>query len=186
MRWYDGLLRLYPASFREEFGEEMRTIVAREWARQRQLGCFFGWLYLLRETTDALRSVAREQAAMPRSPQQHARCIVRASSLVLGLFFVMVSLTGPSNAFQALMLSTALLLLLGLFSAWHFEAAGGIFTLGLALLLGLMLLSVPVPTSLRPYTALAALLYLLPYVLFGAMFVWLGQQRLSSGSQVKG
>lgn len=186
MRWYDGLLRLYPASFREEFGEEMRTTFAREWARQRQLGCFFGWLYLLRETTDALRSVAREQAAMPRSPQQHARCIVRASSLVLGLFFVMVSLTGPSNDFQALMLNAALLLLLGLLSAWRFEAAGGAFTLGLVLLLGLMMLSAPVPATVRPYTALAALLYLLPYVLFGAMFVWLGQQRLRRRIQCKG
>lgn len=181
MRWYDGLLRLYPASFREEFGEEMRAIVAREWAQQCQLGWFFGWLYLLHETADALRSAVREHASAPRSPHQQARCIVRVSSLVLGLFFVIVSLTGPSNAFQLLMLIAALLLLLGLLSAWRFEAAGGAFTLGLALLLGLMMLSAPVPVTVRPYAALAALLYLLPYGLFGAMFVWLGQQRMRTG-----
>lgn len=186
MRWYEGLLRLYPAAFREEFGEEMRAIVAREWSQQRQLGWFFGWRYLLRETAEALRSAVREHALAPRSPHQQARCIVRVSSLVLGLFFVVVSLTGPSNAFQALMLSAALLLLLGLLSAWRFEAAGGAFTLGLALLVALLMLSAPLPVALRPYAALAILLHLLPYVLFGAMFVWLGQQRTSSGSQYKG
>src|SRR5207244_9979812 len=50
MKIYDLLLRLYPASFRNEYGEEMRAVFAR---RRREADGFFGraamWLGVLPE-----------------------------------------------------------------------------------------------------------------------------------------
>jgi putative ABC transport system permease protein len=44
MRLYRLLLRLYPASFRHEYGEEMRTLFARRWEQARGLGRVGLWL----------------------------------------------------------------------------------------------------------------------------------------------
>ena len=50
-RVYAGLLRLYPAAFREEYGGEMRAAFRRRWRDQRRergrIGLLILWVHLL-------------------------------------------------------------------------------------------------------------------------------------------
>jgi len=117
------------------------------------------------------------------------RWMARLSSLAVNSVFLLILFLALTNEDKPQGAAIPVLVLLVLtivscFAAWRWERAGG-----LAVLIGAVCLGVAVYAASRTYGAgprfLAPLLYAVPYLLVGTLFLWAARGQRSSWRRVK-
>ena len=79
MRFYSLLLRLYPASFRHEYGAEMRAIVARRLREAGPLARVFVWFDAIADLVVNASRVQLEVTSRERGTRSGLFCVRLAS-----------------------------------------------------------------------------------------------------------
>ena len=175
-RLYGWLLRLYPETFRDLFADEMQIIFAEVWVTAQTKQTIVATLF--HEFATLLVGAAREHViALNRSgPRDQARAVIRAASLLFLLFYTRVTLDSGDPERMRFMVFNVLLGV-GVITAWHWERRGGVLTIASALTV-MVLMAVNESSLLAWFALIPALLYPLPFVLFGWMFAILGGDTL--------
>ncbi|MBZ0301197.1 MAG: hypothetical protein K8J31_15725 [Anaerolineae bacterium] len=182
-RLYWGLMHLYPAALRAEFAREMQAVFETAWTQANQRGDALA--FCARELGSLLWEAGRTHWVItlnPTGPIEQARAITRMASLLLSLFYLKVTLGGTETT----MLLLNGILLAGVLAAWRWERQGVIVMLISALLAGFLLAfsltHIPGYPALLWLAMIPAVLYPLPFVLFGGMLTVLS--RVSAARQM--
>jgi hypothetical protein len=191
---YGWLLRLYPAGFRDEYGDEMRYAFCLTLRDARQKGHSVWTVLLLKEFTGLLMTAMIQHLNAPPAPDsrlRRARFVTRGASLLLNLFFVSVLVEivsdserlypGSNGVFLhafpflfALPLANLMMLV-----AWRWERMGGWLTIagGLAVMLtsaySLIITGrlMQMDFDVMIPALIANTLWLVPHLLFGLVFL---------------
>ena len=136
------------------------------------------WSFCRRELISLLWEAGRvgaDRLLLGEDPVAQARLIIRAASLLLGLFYLKVTLRGVDGG-MALLNG---IVLIGVLVAWRWERLGVTLMVASALLAGLLLAiaqtGIPGFTRILWLGLIPAVLYPLPFVLFGAMLIILNR-----------
>lgn len=203
MRAYGHLLKLYPADFQAEFGEEMQMVFALAVAEAARHSNHVLLAVIGREVRDlplgVMREYQREQARRRATELRvnandkrvwRARLVTRLSSAVLSLL-ILASLV-PSLQFSTSLnwMSTSIgiffLLLfmtaINLLIAWRWEQAGGLMSIGSGLGMGVFMAAY-IHTLASAQISLMGMiligvLWALPFVIFGVLFYKLGRHKM--------
>ena len=195
IRLYAFTLRLYPASFRATFAEEMRDVFAMS-IREAQFVSVWAllgvlWREVIHLPANILHARFRRLKPVQGSTIWRARQVTRLSSLIISLLILqhlVISLSSPDtlaldgvrlSMFFVLLFLTAVSMLL----AWRWERLGGLMTMVCGTALGAFLTFYlayfrPVEISVVGL-ALIGILWSLPFVTFGFMFYHLSQRSLA-------
>jgi hypothetical protein len=193
IRLYAYLLKLYPASFREAFGDEMQEVfalalltafgvsqMAAVWVVVRELINLPLSLWQIR------RDAFNQMSAIDRRVEQ-ARWFVRIIALLLGTFLLSTlrlilspsyNLYPQAIPFVLLLFVTSVSMLLAI----RWERLGGLLTGGggvaLGIFMGLYLSQIATSAECSAIAiVLIGVLWMLPFVIFGALFHQLSQHR---------
>ena len=181
-RFYALLLGLYPAAFYNDFAEEMQEIfgIALDDARRKnRLLRFLVW-----ELSGLCIGILREHSHKRKSKTSHtqatinrARWIARPGSAAYTLLLLFLTTTSqPQTDYQAMsnLISGVLITLLsvGLIIAWYRERAGGIIAVTSAVTIGVIFYQMLLAWPVHPVqAAIGAIIFVLPYALFGGFFI---------------
>ena len=117
------------------------------------------------------------------------RWIARLSSLTINSVFLLILVLAVTNEDKPQGAAIPVLVLLALtmvscLAAWRWERAGGIAVLVSAVALGLAAYAASDTYGLEP-RLLAPLLYAVPYLLVGTLFLWAARGQRSSWRRMK-
>ena len=189
---YGWLLWLYPAEFREDYGDEMRYVFLRVLDDARQQGRFLLYQTLLKEYFSMVTTALNQRMQAAADPKlRRARFVTRGASLLLNLFFgwVLIRILSDSETLypgsggvwvQAFPFLFALPLAnLMMLVAWRWERLGGWLTIagGIAIMVtsaySLLITGrlMNMDTQLMIPALIANALWLVPHLLFGLVFL---------------
>ncbi len=191
IRLYTYLLKLYPVSFREAFADEMQEVfaltlrtaigvsrMAALWVVVCELWQFPLSLWRVR------RDASSRMSAVDRRVQQ-ARWFVRIIAALLGTFLLSTlrMILSPSYNFYPQAIPFVLFLFVtsvSMLLAIRWERLGGLLTgsggVSLGIFMGLYLSQIATPAECSAIAiVLIGTLWMLPFVIFGALFHQLGQ-----------
>jgi predicted permease len=96
IRFYSALLRLYPASFRAEYGDEMTAVFAETWAAASPVGRV--WLVVRILVDEVLNAVAVHRAILAQDLRYTARSLNRARGFAATAILVTALGVGANTA----------------------------------------------------------------------------------------
>lgn len=197
---YRQLLKLYPASFRAAFADDMQTVFSMavtDAVRKDDIALF---IVIGRELRDLPLSVLREhQRVRGRRPRivqpalsrdelkvRRARIFIRMAGTLLSSFllFTLRDTLSPNyhlNATAAPFMGFLFITCVSMLFALRWERAGGLMTigggLGMGLYIGSFIASLARPEFSLIGAFLVGTLWMLPFVIFGALFYKLGRHH---------
>ena len=201
---YGHALKLYPATFRADFGEEMRTVFGMAVEEAAQAGDGTLLAIIGREIHDLPLSIIREHQgertrqrrllALTDNPNakqiRQARRLLQLSATPISLFllFTLRGIFSPSYSgypqaipflFFLFVASASMLI------ALRWEQAGGIMTMAGGFGLGLFMAGYMYTLSSSAFSFvgvfLVGTLWTLPFVIFGMLFYKLGRYQRPAG-----
>lgn len=194
VRGYSYLLKLYPAAFRDAFADEMLDVFALSFGAALSKSHWSAAWVVVHELWSlplslwhARRDSFQRMSASARRVQQ-ARWFVRIIALLLGTFLLStlrVILSPSYNLYTQAIPFVALLLLtsVSMLLAIRWERLGGLLTGGggvaLGIFMGLYLSQIATSVECSAIAiVLIGTLWMLPFVIFGALFHQLSQHPL--------
>ncbi|MEZ4671819.1 MAG: hypothetical protein R3E39_28275 [Anaerolineae bacterium] len=204
---YGRLLGLYPASFRAAFADDMHTVfnmAVTDAARADDLALL---LVIGRELRDlplsVLREHQRERTRRPRTMQPtlshderrvwRARIFTRIAGTLLSSFMLLTlrDILTPNyqmNSSAAPFYFFLAVTCVSMLSALRWERAGGLVTMGGGIGMGLYIGSFIAFLGRPDFNVIGAILvgilWMLPFVIFGALFYKLGRHQQRQGQLV--
>lgn len=186
--FYAVMLWLYPARFRRDFGDEMRFVFAQSLDAAARRGGFWLVTVVLGEFIDYPLNLLREYIyAFTHHPiaaidltLYRARWITRLTSAAISGFLVLVSIgDAPQDMGDLLALVLHSIIFVSVMIAWRWEITGGIVLLTSAFTIVVIYAhAFALSTGLVVLAILSSVIWALPHIVAGMMFIALGRRAL--------
>jgi hypothetical protein len=193
IRLHGWLLRLYPASYRHMFGDEMRAVFELlVWEAPNPVHALLIGLRELRDIPPQAwqeHTRQRQQAAQALPPAwrevQRARQLVRVSSLLINIAFLLMVIPSLPHLPRHSIPAHVVLVFMPVISiiAWRWERQGGILLLaGAALLTAAVAYAMSVIGVSLLAMLMAGIIWAIPFAVFGWLFYRIGHQAARTPS----